>query len=364
MRKLCSFILIILMISTYLFGQNNGGHIRTSLVFQQWKIHEVDDPIFEAAFPIEVYYPVMDNMSLQINHFPALSQFGDYNLAGPSDTWIKASYMFPDQRTMASVGIGLPTGVTELDQSQLTVARLISQQSFKFQVPVFGQGLTLTSGVMYAYPVNDQLSLGAGLNYVMRNKYKFSKDHSEYNPGDQFGVNLGGDYFASEAMRVKLDFVYSYYTSDKLGDLERFKSGPRFLTRLGLHYQLNFGLLWANVLYQSKAKNEIYNDLDQELAVEPKNSNITLRDLDFGLKIPVNEQISLSALGEVRSYVENEYMRGWVDIFGLGALGEFQLLQNLNLFSGFKFFFGDGEFGGLNQNLYGFEFQIGMKWGF
>ena len=363
MRRL--ILIIIFILPGIIFSQEETGVIRTSIVLQRWDIEDIDDSISEGTMPIEITYPVLENMTIQLNHFPAFSKFGEANMAGISDTWIRGAYSFTDYNLMMSFGIGLPTGKTELDSTELILARLLSEQSFKFQLPVYGQGLTLSGGVLYAYSFNDYLSVGAGFNFVYRGKYKYSEQlASTYDPGEQLGINVGLDYFINENLKINGDFVYNYYMSDKLNNKEIFMSGPRFMTKIGFRYQQDQNTYWLEVLYQAKAKNEIYSLLDEKLIPEPQNSNITIRELNLGGKFSLTDNFYLSVIGEVRSYVENEYRHGWADLGGGGFVGEYSVTDNLAIFSGTKIFFGDGEIYGYNPKLQGFEFYLGSQWKF
>ena len=370
MRKLLLILLCLGYTPMVLFSQNIGGNVRASLVFQRWDIGNINDPISEGTMPVEVNYPVMENMHLQVNHFPAMAQFGDANMAGLSDTWIRGAYSFDDDRAMFSIGLGLPTGKTMLDSTQLIIARMLSQHAFKFHLPVYGQGLTLSAGIMYAYPVSENITVGAGLNYVFRNKYKYSTlMTTDYNPGDQIGCNVGGDFQIMDNFRGNVDFVFNYYTTDKLGGQQMFTSGPRFLTKIGLQYLMENVTYWLTAFYQTKAKNEIYSILNDKMEPEPKNSNITLRELHLGARITLSKTLAISILGEVRSYVENEFRHDWVDLAGGGAIGEMLISDQLSLFTGFKLFFGDGYFyhpdqSKRNPSFQGFEFQLGSQWNF
>jgi hypothetical protein len=299
------------------FGQQQGASVKTSAVIQRWKIEDINDAIVESTFPIEIVYPILENLNLQIDHFPAISKFGKADMSGLSDTWIRASYGLAENSVLASLGIGVPTGRTELDDSELIMARLLSVQPFKFQLPVFGQGFTVSAGVIYAMPINNELTFGAGLNFVYRNGYKFSTAFSaKYDPGEQIGTNLGLDYKITENISSNFDVMFNYYTADKMKNAEVFKSGFRISTQAGLIYQAKNSYYWIQAMIQTKAKNEIYNLLNSKLEPELKNSNITLREFHIGGKYRFGDQYSLSVVGEVRSYVENEYVHGWADIAG------------------------------------------------
>lgn len=340
-----------------------GGLLKTGIVIQKWNIESLSDPISEGTFPLELNYALRENLSLQLNHSPAWSRFGDYNLSGLSDTWLRASYRLGDKRTLISAGIGIPTGQTKLGPSEMVMTSLLSQYAFKFQLPVFGQGLTLSAGAAYAYPVNDQFTLGLGLNYVYRGSYKLSTvQQFDYDPGDQVGINLGFDYAASNKLRTYVDVLLNYYTADVMDSTEIFSAGPKVSAKVGVYYPVSFGQVWLRACYRHRGKNESWNG--QSLALESKNSNITQRELEGGTKIQLTDILLLNVQGEIRSYVENELGHGWVDLFGGGLGYELSLSKSFTLAMAFKIFFGDGEFDAANRSYSGTEFYITTQWKF
>ncbi|MDZ7335241.1 MAG: hypothetical protein ONB33_11805 [candidate division KSB1 bacterium] len=364
MRKWFRLIILLQTFSMMVkpvFAASDGGMLRTGIITQVWAIENIDDPIKEITIPIEVVYPIRPNLTIQINHSPASSQFGGIRMAGLSDTYIRSNYALQENRAMLSLGIGLPTGKTELDDKERSIASLLSYNAFKFHTPVFGQGLTISAGGMYAYPINDKLTVGAGVNYVYRGRYKYTKYLKDaYDPGDQIGANIGFDYLMLPILRSSFDVVMSYYTADKLSNTKMYVSGPKLALKLGLQYQASFGNLWLRAYYSSKSKNQTWND--QSLVLEPqdKNYNITLRELEIGAKIPVFDRLTILISGEGRSYVENELNQGWVDVFGpsLGYL--LQVNERLGISMETKFFYGDGDFYGMNPlpHFSGFEFYL------
>lgn len=362
-RQFAVLLLLLIITGPILAAPSGGGILKTGMVIQKWNIESLTDPISEGTFPLELTYSLRENLSLQLNHSPAWSRFGDYNLSGLSDTWLRTSYRLGDKRTLLSAGIGIPTGQTRLGNSEMTMTSLLSQYVFKFQLPVFGQGLTLSAGAAYAYPVTNQFTIGIGLNYVYRGSYKLSKLQPQaYDPGEQVGVNIGFDYAGSSRWRSFVDILLNYYTADAIANTEVFAAGPKLSARAGVHYQVSFGQVWLRGCYRHRGKNESWNG--QSLALESKNSNITQRELDGGTKIRLTDILLLNVQGEIRSYVENELGHGWVDLFGTGLGYELMLSRSFTLAMAFKIFFGDGEFAAANRSYSGTEFFISTQWKF
>lgn len=363
MKKCLMLIFVLLIFAGEIYSQTQDGILRTGFVVQIWSIEDVNQSISENTFPIEVIYPIRENINIQFNHSPAVSRWGQVNLSGLSDTWIRSSYAFLNKRALLSLGFGLPTGKTELDTNESDLSGFLSQNAFKFRLPVFGQGLTISLGSMYAHPLNDKATIGFGANFVYRGKYKYSKSQPDaYDPGEQISGNLGFDYLIIPNLRSNMDLIISYYTADKFGKTKKFVSGLKFSSKLGLQYQYTNGYVWMRAYYSAKGKNETWDG--QAVVPDSINRNITLRELETGTKLGLSEMLFILVSGEIRSYVENENKQGWADIYGAGVGCELRVSDRFAISMGTKLFYGDGEFATAVRNFSGFELQIGSQWKF
>jgi len=274
---------------------------------------------------------------------------------------------------MLSVGLGVPTGKTELGFFESDISMMLGVNAFKFQLPVFGQGFTASAGIMYALPINEKITVGGGANFVLRNRYKIKIPQagqlvsSQYDPGEQIGVNLGCDYLIVPNLRSNFDFILGFYTTDKLmnsTDTTKYVSGPKISFRAGVQYQVPTGYLWMTAFYRAKAKNETWDNQALVLVTEDKNTNITLRELEFGAILKLSKAFSLLPGIEIRSYKENDYRKGQIDLYG-GCLGyDLKMLENITLSMGAKLFFGDGELMNSLRRLSGFELLVRTQWEF
>jgi hypothetical protein len=328
------------------------------VVFQNWKIDGVDDRIAEGSLPIFINLPVRENMSLQILHSPAISRFGESELSGLSDTWLRGSYVFPNNRLMLSAGLGIPTGKTELTAEEAALSSIMSQNVFRFRTPVFGQGLTASAGFMYAFPLSDQFTMGSGLNFVFKNKYKITEEmQNDFNPGEQMGVTVGGSYRFNSGLSIDLDFLYTYFMADEVDDTEIFKAGNKYGLKGGLRYEGVRTMFLAVGRMRYSDKNDIWDG--SALITEEKNSSLFQMELDAIYRIKFSPLYSLDLLFEGRSYIENEYLLGQADIFGAGLGNNIQLTENWGVNLGFKIFLGDAYYNGIVPNYSGNELNIG-----
>ena len=113
----------------------------------------------------------------------------------------------------------LPTGVTKLTENELTVATILSESSFDYRVPVFGQGTNANLRLAYAYAAQRRLILGFGASYVYKGEYQpasITGFSEKYDPGDEVSVNAGLDYTSfSKTDRFSFDLTVTNYLPDK-----------------------------------------------------------------------------------------------------------------------------------------------------
>jgi len=358
------WIFIILFIPVVCYSQNilkesnyKSIYVRTGIVFQNWKIDGVDNRVAEASFPFFLNLPVRNNANLQISHTPAISRYSEIELSGLSDTWIRGNYQLFSNRLLLSAGVGLPTGKTELNESESVLSSMLSQNVFKFRLPVFGQGLTFSTGCAYAYPINKKIVLGIGGNYVMRGEYKFLEDmESSFNPGDQVGMNLGYSHDLTNSMRLNVDFMVTHYFKDQMNDKEIFGAGQKFGSTVGFLYKGLKRIFYVEGRFRKSGRNETWNGI--ALITESKNSNIIQMEMDAVYRIHLSDLLSIDLLFEGRSYIENEYNIGQADIVGGGLGNTIRFNSNFQLYMAFKILTGDAYYANNVPMYNGSEFTI------
>lgn len=358
MKLSISFIILILIFSFSQSGSAGDGvqpaAIHTSVVLQSWKIDGMDDDISEGTLPIEILIPINHKFNLQVSHSPAISRIDTIRLVGLSDTWLRSTYSFYDDKLMVSGGIGLPTGKRDLSQDETMLATLLGNNVFKFQLPVFGQGFTASGGIMYAHPISERFVIGGGANFVLQGKYKYLK--YDFDPGEQIGLNLGFDYNHSPAAKFNFDFLYNYYMKDRIEKVEH-RVTPQIGAKARFIYNDNKKVIFIAGSLRLKGKSE--TTLGTTIIPDSTNSNITQMELTAFYRIELNEKLSFDVLFDGRSYIENEYRIGQADIFTLGLRNNIQLRPNIHLNISLKQSFGDGYFSEKIVKFSGREFQIG-----
>lgn len=335
---------------------NNKPIIRTSVIYQSWKLDKIDSTINETSIPIEIIVPIRENINLQIYNSPAFSSFGKYELSGISDTWIKGVYSFYNKKMMVSCGIGLPTGKAELNGNNAEMASVLSQNIFKFRMPVLGQGLSGSIGYGVAHALSQKVAIGVGFNYIFQGEYKFL-DYN-FNPGNQFGMNFGLDYSITPTLKVSFDVLSNFYSADKI-NVAKYKSDPKISSFMNIVYSRGNNVLWIIGCLRKTSRSE--TSFGTTVFPDSVNSNIVQMELEMFYRINFNQGVSMDLIFDGRSYIENEFGLGQADIFGGGIRSVIEISPNLKFNIMAKYYFGDAYFRkeGMILTTNGIELMLG-----
>lgn len=365
MRIVMAWLLVPALVFSQMTANSGKNYkmIRSNVAFQNFKVENLKDPVSEFTFPIQIIWPINPEFTLQIAHTPASAQFGTYRLSGLSDTYIKGTYLFLNKKGLVSLGLGLPTGVTELEATQFYVSQFLNSTALRFQLPVFGQGFTGNLGICMAHQVNDKLTLGGGANYILRNKYKpVQNSYPDYNPGDVVGVNVGADFQVRENAKLFCDLVYTIYFPDQLRGRETFGAGAKLNLEVGTLVNYELITVMANACFRQRGKNEYYTGT--ALEPESKNSNGPQVEFDGTVRYALNEQTGALGYAILRAHGENEYRSGDAAVFGIGGGLDSKITAQFMVNLGFKGYFGRIGGGSAAQSLSGFELFFGWIYQF
>ena len=337
--------------------------IRSTLVHQSFSIEDVDDPIAQTTGPTEIIWPISSSFTLQVLNTPGMASSGSFAISGLSDTYVRGNYTFLDQKALVSVGLGVPSGQSKLDDKEFGMSQLLSHNAFRFRLPVFGQGFTGSAGLAYAFPVSEKLVAGVGFNYVYRAEYEpVINVQNGYNPGDQFGGNVGMDFSLSENARLTVDLIYSHYMPDKFDSIEVFESGDRLSINMGFFMQSDLWSFYGSGLLRQKGKNQTYDG--QSLALDEKNMNGPQLEINGIARYSMSDAMGVRGYVELRALGENEEKSGDAAVYGLGAGIDYAVTRAFSIETGAKAFFGRVGGGTNAKSLGGFEAWFGTGYAF
>lgn len=317
------WMILLLLIPVYLaavegiFSPKSGGFVSIGVSHQQWTNEYIDDPLQQTAAPILCFYPISPNWYLNLSNTPATASFKDSTLSGLSDTWIRTTYVTQDERFMFNIGIGAPTGKTELTSEEFGLIQGLSENAFRFRLPSYGQGLCLKAGGGAAFPLEGGSVFGLGLNYMIKSAYQWLDDlDQEYDPGDEFNALIGLSVPVGKQGKWSTDIVYSIYSADQIDGEDIIDAGDKVLVNTSLAYQMQSGFFYGSVRFRQRGKNDLFIPGQQEAISKQTIGNQIETD---GLwEFSQWPRGGLSLLWDGRFYSDNEDEFGGATLYGFG----------------------------------------------
>ncbi|NOZ61127.1 MAG: hypothetical protein GXO74_05555 [Calditrichaeota bacterium] len=360
MKKIAFFLIISALFGS-LYGAGNDnyvisqkGFLQIAPVFQSWSF-ESNYTVSETTLPLSVYFPVNRQLSLSLRSNQA-TVGGDVNqLSGLTDTQLQASYHLENMNLVLTLGMNIPSGKKELTTAEFQTSALISYTYLNFRVPNLGQGFNLSPGFSWAAPLGDKFVLGLGATYQLKGGFNPLKNMPDpYNPGDEILATLGFDIKLSRLTSFALDFIYTKYGEDKIGNLKVFNSGDKFTASWQVHTFIGMHELRLIGRYRSRGKNSYY--IGGIFQAEPERTTPDELEGIGYFNYFVNPKFSIKFLGEGRSfYATSQYKP--VDLGGFGISPAWKINDKMTVPLTFKYFFGDIQ--GV-QSFHGLEASAGI----
>lgn len=144
------------------------------------------------------------------------------HLSGPTDTRLRMAVRFAGDALLATVGLNVPTGATELDLEQVAVQRVVGAPTLQFQTQALGTGLGGTAGLVYTRQLGGW-SWGLGASYEYRDHYSPAQAEAlglgagsvSLRPGQAIRLSLGTDGLVGQSA-MALSVASTFYTRDRL----------------------------------------------------------------------------------------------------------------------------------------------------
>ncbi len=370
MKRVCIFninkiIFYILLVSvqtclgqSVLTSINERFQNRTIIGYQYWQAD--DDKVQQLAVPLTFSYLYNEKLKFEISGASAFSNSKTGASAafnGLADTRFSGSYMFGEEKFLFSFGANLPSGKNALNAEEFSVANILALHVLNFQVPILGQGLDLSTGLVMAQPFAGWV-LGLGAGYLRRGAYEPFKDLDfSYDPGDEITISIGADKDIGRRNKFMFDFGYTLYGSDKTDTLEVFKAGNRFSIRALGYIEGEFFNIVLSLQDRIQSKNKIGTG---NLAPEAQNSNGNeLEFLALG-NYQIGRETYLKGIFEVKLYSDNAYKIGGAQVAGIGSGFRHSLTDHVDLDTDIRFYVGTLNIG-KDVTLKGLQFNTGLK---
>ncbi len=330
------------------------GMVTVAPQYQSWSADGLS--YSEISTGIGQYYPLSRTASVSVRTAHAATGGDPASVSGLADIQLSGSYHLERYHMIFGLGLNIPSGIKEMTQEEFETSVLFSNTLFDFRIPTFGQGLTLNPSAVWAFPVNDNLVIGAGASYQYRGAFKPVKEFEEFDPGDEVLLTGGVDARLNESNTVSLDLIFSFYGSDKLGSAEIFSAGTKFVARGRWGKSFGTNEFAVDVLYRTFAREEVALGsvlVQGEESLVPSQFELIA---SYQFAIRKSTRMRLSAGG--RFYQETPAAFTGASLFVLGADPEFTLSQSIRIPVHFRLQAGSVKGG---ANLTGFDLGAGVK---
>lgn len=241
MKKTSKIFLTITVFALLLVGQAPGQvnqlefirnqNLRVGFHAKLWEFED-DSRFVEFALPTFYSTSLSSRLSFDVIAAPFGSVFDpspgkSIDFTSISDTYVRGSYILGDNRALLTVGLGIPSGKTELDAEELALASIAANRPLANPVTNFGTGFNINVGLAVAHEVGPWV-FGFGVGYSRRGEYDLNSQGATIDPGDEFNVTVGLDRQFGAA-KVIADVIYTTYSKDESNVLPSYEAGNKIL---------------------------------------------------------------------------------------------------------------------------------------
>ncbi len=307
------------------FGQDvrfiRNRNLQIGVGFKTWQFEGASSVtrFTQVAFPFVYRFPLSSRLGVDVVTSPFLSkaenQVGDdVDFNDVTDTLIRASYLIGNHFALLTVGVGVPTGETELSLEEFQLSGLAANRPLGYPVSNFGTGLSVHAGLAVAQQVGAWV-LGLGVGYSFRDEYDATLAGTSFtvDPGDEFNLTFGLDREFSEGRgKFSADFIYTNYGEDQTDGQAVFEAGDKFVIRGQLLFPLAiFDPVIVTALYRWRLDNRSTN-----AALLDNSNQFYLRAAFWH---PLNQSLRVKYVLDADLYSNTVDDANGATLFGFGA---------------------------------------------
>ena len=349
------------------FGQK--GYFSSSVVYASWTVKDsAKTELGEWVGVVRIFLPLADNLEMRFFSTGAAADLtnssSEKRLSGMNDAKLQGAYSFADDAFLLTLGFSIPTGQKSLTQDEMEVANMLADNSMRFPVRRYGEGLDISTGLAMAQEVGGAV-LGLGAGYLIKGDYALRDTTSDkYKPGDELVFSLGLD-IKREKTLVRLDGIYTHFTKGKWAG-KNFQKGKMYEVFALLNHAMEKTSIGLSLGMISRDKDRLPSETG--LSYEQKNShrNEYRGSLDLGYVLSDSWQIR--GLLETRFLAANQYPKedrfyaGSSRYYGGGARFDVRVAPRVKLNFLAKYFLGETDGG--KKDLTGVNAEAGITVGF
>lgn len=290
------------------FGQE--GYFSASLIYAGWSVKDSEETKLEEwVSVVRVFWPVADNLEVSLFTTGAIADLtksasAGKRLSGLNDTRIQGAYSFAEDTFLLTVGLNFPTGKNALNEDELEISRVLADNSLRFPVRTYGEGLDVSAGLATAQKLGKYI-FGLGGGYLLKGEYlPLESTPHKYKPGDELTLCLGLD-LTGERTLLRLDGIYTHFMKDSYGGEEVFQKGEMYEIEARWVYEGERANSSAGVKTILRGKDRLANE--DGCYREEHNSHRNEYRGDLNLGIGLSRSSMMRVLFEIRALDANQY---------------------------------------------------------
>jgi len=237
-----------------------------------------------------------------------------------SDSYVRASYIIGDNQALLTVGVGIPSGKTELNNEEFTIASIAANRALANPVSNFGTGSNVNVGLAVAREIGSWV-FGFGVGFARRGEYNLNSLGGTIDPGDEINVTIGADKDFGSA-KFTGDVIYTMYTEDESNVLSPYQAG----NKLYINGRLIFTLGFLNPVILSVGNRIRADNISRSQTFQNGNEF----EARVAAVVPVGgDNFGLKFVYLMRNYGDGDQDVGGATINGFGGGLVFKISQNL-----------------------------------
>ena len=310
--------------------------IKIMPVYQNWSM-DMDTSrsnYSQASTLLFFQYPINNRSTVSLQAARAKTGGDMESINGLTDMKIGGNWRIPTLNSVFFVNVNLPSGKSKLSREQFATSIIISNPVLQLQVPNFGQGWMLSSGITWANALSGRFVLGGGISYLYSAAYTALKGYDAYNPGNELLLTGGMDFRLNASATLSLDVIYTIYGKDKFGGVEVLAPGNKQVYSLQYRHFFGHDQLQVLLRYRTRARNQLIV-LEQTNKIIPDN-------IDF--LAHYHHRFSpiffSSIIGEARHFRSSLAQLSQGTVFTIGVVSGIKLNSTFSLPLQLKYHFG------------------------
>ncbi|UCC43985.1 MAG: hypothetical protein JSU65_12870 [Candidatus Zixiibacteriota bacterium] len=339
--------------SQLIYGQPASGN--PQLVYTHWS---ADLPVVGEVsasqwyMPIFGFVPLQDDLELQLYAARSSTSYetniAEFSLVGLSDLKLQINKSLSDDQIVLSGGVNLPVGKTELSldpaADEWKISSYLSKDYVDFPIRRLGAGFGFNLLVGGAAVVG-QVRIGGSVSYQFNGAYKPYEGSGDYNPGNIFSIN-GGGQVQSGRVTWSANLAFSAYGTDTQDGINVLKQGSMIGLGVGANAEFDNYALQGGVSYLIRGRASVHED--DSLISQLKHYGDEFEG--FGrVRFGLGQDMYLAPSISIQMIADNELaelVSGSSSIIGLGADVGREFSDRFRADLGFEYFTGsalDGE---------------------